>query len=72
MLNISEHHFASINAVIEHMAIRYHPLLTQWISLDDNKGFFNVGANNRLRYSEQYNEEQLSIESAGEDIVRLR
>ncbi len=72
VLNISEHHFVSINAVIEHMAIRYHPLLTQWISLDDNKGFFNVGANNRLRYSEQYNEEQLSIESAGEDIVRLR
>lgn len=72
VLNVSEHHFAAINGVIEHMALRYHPLFTQRISLDDNKWFFNVWATNRLRYGEKYNEEQLIVESAGEDIVWLR
>lgn len=72
VLNISEHHFTPISAIIEQMVIRYHPLLTQWISLDDNKGFFNVWANNRMRYSEQYTEDKLALESAGEDIVWLR
>lgn len=72
VLNISEHHYIEMSAVVEQMVIRYHPLLTQWIGLDDNKGFFGVWANNRIRYCENYTEEQLIAESAGEDIVWLR
>ena len=48
------------------------PILKLWISLDDNKGFFDLIAKNWDSFCAEKSEDQLLASFSGEDLVRFR
>jgi len=43
VLNISDVYQGAFENMLEQLVIRYHPILTQWISMDDNQKYFSIG-----------------------------
>jgi hypothetical protein len=58
--------------LIEQLVVRYHPILSQWIALDENKDYFKIGKNNRINYINNKSEDQITGETIGEDVIRFR
>ncbi len=42
VLNIAEIYHGAFENMLEQLVIRYHPILTQWIAMDDNPKYFSI------------------------------
>ncbi|USN54547.1 MAG: hypothetical protein H6765_08590 [Candidatus Peribacteria bacterium] len=60
VLNLSETYYTHFDHMIEQLVIRYHPILSLWIGLDENKQYFKVGLNNWLNFIENKSQEQIT------------
>jgi len=58
--------------MIAHVMHSYKDLLQKWISLDENKEFFEVGKTNWIDFIQEKNMRELLQEIKWEDIVRFR
>ena len=58
--------------IIDTLSVAYHPLLELWIQLDDNLQYFALGAQNRTKFIDKKNSEQIAADISGEDVVRCR
>ncbi len=72
VLNISEIYYTQFEAMIEQLVIRYEPILTQWIKMDDNQKYFWIGVGNWISVTDGKKDDQIIAEISGEDIIWFR
>lgn len=72
VLNIADIYYTAFENVIEQLVIRYHPMLTHWIEMDDNQKYFSIAVGNRISATDGKKDEQILAEVAGEDVIWFR
>lgn len=72
VLNISEIYYTLFESMIEQLVIRYHPILTQWMMMDDNQKYFAIGVGNWLAFIDGKRDDEIINQVTGEDVVWLR
>lgn len=72
IIHLADHYTDPITAIIKELYLKYHPILEQRVSLDDNQKYMDLAYNNRKKFTKWHKKDELKNLLVWEDIMWLR